>query len=132
MHEMRLLMANGSRMSLYTGGEDVVLEHNYVGILLEGFLKAENQNNIVPPVVLLPLNMDLKMLGLDSSAMKHMSFCYASSRYQVEARSRVIIFEAGRLLLSEANVQGSSSLLSWPESSQRPNSLTSSRDELKH
>ncbi|KQJ88386.1 hypothetical protein BRADI_4g17381v3, partial [Brachypodium distachyon] len=111
MHEMRLLMANGSRMSLYTGGEDVVLEHNYVGILLEGFLKAENQNNIVPPVVLLPLNMDLKMLGLDSSAMKHMSFCYASSRYQVEARSRVIIFEAGRLLLSEANVQGSSSLL---------------------
>lgn len=71
MHETRLLVTTGSIMNLYTKGEDIILEHNYIGILLEGTLKAENQNNIVPPGVLLPSNLDLELLGLESSGSVH-------------------------------------------------------------
>ncbi|XBI03191.1 hypothetical protein VPH35_131638 [Triticum aestivum] len=105
MQETRLLVSTGSTMNLYTKGEDIMLEHNYVGILLEGTLKAENQNSIVPPGVLVPSNMDLELLGLESSAMNRMDSCYAANSYQVEAQAaRVIIFEVGRLF-TEANGQ---------------------------
>ncbi|XP_044330681.1 sodium/hydrogen exchanger 7 isoform X3 [Triticum aestivum] len=105
MQETRLLVSTGSAMNLYTKGEDIILEHNYIGILLEGTLKAENQNNIVPPGVLLPSSMDLELLGLQSSEMNHMDSCSAANSYQVEAQAaRVIIFEVGRLF-TEANGQ---------------------------
>ncbi|XP_037463165.1 sodium/hydrogen exchanger 7-like isoform X3 [Triticum dicoccoides] len=104
MQETRLLVSTGSTMNLYTKGEDIMLEHNYIGILLEGTLKAENQNSILPPGVLLPSNMDLELLGLESSAMNRMDSCYAADSYQVEAQARVLIFEVGRLF-TEANGQ---------------------------
>lgn len=137
-HETRLLIAKGSTMKIYTKGEDIALEHNQIGILLEGLLKAENQNNIVSPGVLLPSNMDLELLGLQSSAMNLMDHCYPANSYQVQARVRVIIFEAGRLL-AEANLQRSSplltlsgehgGLLSWPENSQESTSLAATRNQ---
>ncbi|KAM3383709.1 hypothetical protein ACQJBY_008405 [Aegilops geniculata] len=105
LQETRLLVSTGSTMNLYTKGEDIILEHNYIGILLEGTLKAENQNNIVPPGVLLPSSMDLELLGLQSSDMNHMDSCSAANSYQVEAQAaRIIIFEVGRLF-TEANGQ---------------------------
>ncbi|XP_048554926.1 uncharacterized protein LOC125535899 [Triticum urartu] len=94
MQETRLLVSTGSTMNLYTKGEDIILEHNYIGIILEGTLKAENQNNIVPPGVLLPSSMDLELLGLQSSEMNNMDSCSAANSFQVEAQAaRVIIFE---------------------------------------
>ena len=57
-------------------------------------MKAENQNNIVPPGVLLPSSMDLELLGLQSSEMNNMDSCSAANSFQVEAQAaRVIIFE---------------------------------------
>lgn len=58
MHEMRLLNAEASSMNdIYNVGEDIVLEQNYVGILLEGILKTKDQNMIASPGVLLPSNI---------------------------------------------------------------------------
>jgi hypothetical protein len=70
-HETRLLIAKASSMNIYTEGEDIVLENNQIGILLEGLLKVENQNNVVSPGVLLPSNIDLELLGLQPSGSVH-------------------------------------------------------------
>uniref|UniRef100_A0ACD5Z7M5 Uncharacterized protein n=1 Tax=Avena sativa TaxID=4498 RepID=A0ACD5Z7M5_AVESA len=137
-HETRLLIAKGSTMNLYTEGEDIALEHNQIGILLEGLVKAENQSNIVSPGVVLPSNIDLELLGLQPSGMNDLDYCYAANSFHVQARARLIIFEAGRLL-AEANLQRSSpllalsgehgGLLSWPESSQESTSLSAARNQ---
>lgn len=67
MGEIRILIAERSTMNIYIKGEDIGLEQNCVGILLEGFLKTKNQNLIAPPGVLLPSNTDLNLFGLQSS-----------------------------------------------------------------
>lgn len=130
MHEMRVLIAERANMNIYIKGEDIELEHNTIGVLLEGFLKTRNQSLITPPGVLLPSNTDLNLFGLQSSASNRMDFCYTAPSYQVEARARIIFFEIGRAD-TEANLQRSmsqtvevprmlskehSGLLSWPES----------------
>jgi len=70
MHEIRVLVAERSTMNIYIKGEDIEIEQNYIGILLEGFLKTRNQNLITPPVVLLPSNADLSLFGLESSGFQ--------------------------------------------------------------
>ncbi|KAK3137158.1 hypothetical protein QOZ80_5BG0448600 [Eleusine coracana subsp. coracana] len=112
MHEIRVLIAERSTMNVYIKGEDIELEHNYIGILLEGFLKTKNQNLITPPAVLLPSNTDLTLFGLESSAMNHVDYCYTAPSYQVEARARIIFFEIGRVSEIEADIQRTASLLS--------------------
>lgn len=42
-------------------------EHNQIGILLKGLLKAESENSIAPQGVLLPPNMNLELHGPQSS-----------------------------------------------------------------
>nr|BAF41925.1 Na+/H+ antiporter [Phragmites australis] len=134
MHEIRVLIAERSTMNIYIKGEDIELEQNYIGILLEGFLKTKNQNLITPPGVLLPSNTDLNLFGLESSAMNHIDYCYTAPSYQVEARARIIFFEIGRVWETQPDLQRTvsllaqthepprtlskehSGLLSWPES----------------
>lgn len=70
MHEIRVLVAERSTMNIYIKGEDIELEQNYIGILLEGFLKTRNQNLITPPGVLLPSSTDLSLFGLESSGIQ--------------------------------------------------------------
>jgi hypothetical protein len=70
MHEMRVLISERSMLNIYIKGEDIELGHNYVGILLEGFLKMNN-HLITPPAVLLPSNTDLNVFGLQSSGSTH-------------------------------------------------------------
>uniref|UniRef100_A0ACD5ZDM4 Uncharacterized protein n=2 Tax=Avena sativa TaxID=4498 RepID=A0ACD5ZDM4_AVESA len=111
MHEMRVLISERSSMNIYIKGEDIELGHNYVGILLEGFLKMNNQTLITPPAVLLPSNTDLYLFGLQSSAMNHIDYCYTAPSYQVEARARAILFEIRRPE-AESDLQRSASLLS--------------------
>ncbi|CAM0147134.1 unnamed protein product [Urochloa decumbens] len=139
MHEVRVLVAERSMMNIYIKGEDIELEQNYFGILLEGFLKTRNQNLITPPGVLLPSNTDLSLFGLESSAVNHIDYCHTAPSYQVEARARIIFFDMGRASEAEADLQRSVSLLShsheppprtmskehsgllcWPESFRRP------------
>jgi hypothetical protein len=67
MHEIRVLIAERSTVNVYIKGEDIEVEHNYIGILLEGFLKTKSQNLLTPPAVLLPSNTDLTLFGLESS-----------------------------------------------------------------
>lgn len=126
MGEIRILIAERSTMNIYIKGEDIGLEQNCVGILLEGFLKTKNQNLIAPPGVLLPSNTDLNLFGLQSSAMNHIDYCYTAPSYQVEARARVIFLEIGRpeteadlpqtLEAQRTLSKEHSGLLSWPES----------------
>ncbi|KAL6847481.1 hypothetical protein ACP4OV_023334 [Aristida adscensionis] len=113
MHEIRVLIAERSSMNIYIKGEDIELEQNYVGILLEGFLKTKSQALITPPGVLLPSNTDLSLFGLESSsAMNHIDYCHTAPGYQVEARARIIFFEVGRISEAEADLQRTVSLLS--------------------
>nr|QOI16611.1 Na+/H+ antiporter [Zea mays] len=128
MHEMRVLVAERSTMNIYIKGEDLEVEQNCIGILLEGFLKTENLTLITPPALLLPWNADLSLFGLESS-----DYCHTARRYQVEARARIIFFdeaEAAHLHVqtSASLPQGEparsmskehSGLLSWPESFRR-------------
>ncbi|KAG2622513.1 hypothetical protein PVAP13_3NG262700 [Panicum virgatum] len=112
MHEIRVLVAERSTMNIYIKGEDIELEQNYIGILLEGFLKTRNQNLITPPVVLLPSNADLSLFGLESSAVNLVYYCHTAPSYQVEARVRIIFFDMGRASEAEADLQRTTSLLS--------------------
>nr|TKV92145.1 hypothetical protein SEVIR_9G144600v2 [Setaria viridis] len=58
MREMRLLIAETSSVNgIYNVGEDIVQEHDYVGILLEGILKTKDKNMLASPGVLLPSNI---------------------------------------------------------------------------
>jgi len=70
MHEIRVLVAERSTMNIYIKGEDIEIDQNHIGILLEGFLKTRNQNLITPPAVLLPSNADLSIFGLESSGFQ--------------------------------------------------------------
>lgn len=70
MHEIRVLVAERSTMNIYIKGEEIELEQNYIGILLEGFLRTKNLNLITPPGVLLPSNTDLSLFGLESSGFQ--------------------------------------------------------------
>jgi len=112
MHEIRVLVAERSTMNIYIKGEDIEIEQNYIGILLEGFLKTRNQNLITPPVVLLPSNADLSLFGLESSAVNLVDYCHTAPSYQVEARARIIFFDMGRASEAEADLQRTTSLLS--------------------
>ncbi|VAH12722.1 unnamed protein product [Triticum turgidum subsp. durum] len=110
MREMRVLISERSSTNIYILGEDIELGHNYVGILLEGFLKTKNLHSIMAPAVLLPSNTDLNLFGLQPSAVNHVDYCYTAPSYQVETRARVILFELGRPG-READLQRSGSLL---------------------
>ncbi|KAG8092779.1 hypothetical protein GUJ93_ZPchr0012g20684 [Zizania palustris] len=109
--ELRVLITERSTVNIYIKGEDIELEQNYIGILLEGFLKTKNQNLITPPGLLLPSNTDLNLFGLESSAMHRVDYCYTEPSYQVETRARILFFEIGRPEV-EADLQRSASLIS--------------------
>uniref|UniRef100_A0A0E0BVT5 Cyclic nucleotide-binding domain-containing protein n=1 Tax=Oryza glumipatula TaxID=40148 RepID=A0A0E0BVT5_9ORYZ len=150
-HELRVLITERSTMNIYIKGEEIELEQNFIGILLEGFLKTKNQTLITPPGLLLPPNADLNLFGLESSAINRIDYCYTAPSYQVEARARILFVEIGRPEI-EADLQRSASLisqtlelprtqskehsglLSWPESfrksrgAQNGASLTEIRD----
>ena len=84
MRKMRVLLSERSSMNIYIKGEEFELVHNYIGILLEGFLKTTHQHLITPPAVLLPSSADLNLSGLQSSGSQYFhqsnsySVCYGS------------------------------------------------------
>ncbi|CAN6317341.1 unnamed protein product [Urochloa humidicola] len=125
MHEMRLLIAETSRVNgIYNVGEDIILEHNYVGILLEGNLRTKDQNMIASPGVLLPSNIHSNF-AQNSSAMDNY---YASPSYQVEARARIIFIKTGRQADGQRGSSSISRTRSNPGSSPAP--LDTSLEEV--
>nr|AEV89922.1 plasma membrane Na+/H+ antiporter [Aeluropus littoralis] len=118
MHEIRVLIAERSTINVYIRGEDIRIEQNHVGILLEGYLRSKDKNLIKPPGILLPANSDWSSFGLESSAVNHVDYCYAAPVYQVDSRARILIFEIVRTE-TEAEMQRSVSLLSQTHEPQR-------------
>lgn len=67
IHEIRVLINEKSTINVYIRGEDIEIEQNHVGILLEGYLRSKDRNLIKPPGILLPANSDWSSFGLESS-----------------------------------------------------------------
>ncbi|KAM0936277.1 putative cyclic nucleotide-binding domain, cation/H+ exchanger, rmlC-like jelly roll [Dioscorea sansibarensis] len=148
MPEMRSLVAERSTMKNYISGEVIEIKPNYVGFLLEGFLrpKEAKQELIASPAVLFLSFMDLSSTSLDSSGANHSNFCHQGSWYQVETRARVMFFNIGSTEVEGALQRRSSlvsqsmepsrthsreraGLLSWPESFYKARSHLQSPNE---
>ncbi|XP_047330255.1 sodium/hydrogen exchanger 8 [Impatiens glandulifera] len=139
MQDLRSLIAERSKMTIYLRGENVEVPHHSIGILLEGFLKA--QDLISSPAVLLPSNGDTSFLGSESSGNNQASFSHQGCNYQAESRTRLITFDIAAYELASRTVQRRSSsrishsldhhssrsftrehsgLMSWPEHFYKP------------
>ncbi|MCD7454418.1 Son of sevenless 1 [Datura stramonium] len=111
MQDMRALVAERSTMSVYIRGESFELPHHSIGILLEGFAKAHGSHEglLSAPAPLLPSSWEQQSFhNIEASA----SFSHQPSRYQVETRTRVIMFDIAGFLTGRGLQRRSSSLLS--------------------
>nr|AQN76683.1 Na+/H+ antiporter [Populus euphratica]AQN76684.1 Na+/H+ antiporter [Populus euphratica] len=153
MQELRALVAERSVMTTYLRGETIEIPHHSIGFLLEGFIKAHGFQDelIASPAVLLPPQGNQSFQKIGMSGAQAASFSHQGSRYQVEARARVIIFDIAAFEADGALRRGSSSLvlgdhphryftrehgglMSWPENFYKPrereqNGVGTSRSE---
>nr|AVA17733.1 SOS1-like protein 1 [Populus grandidentata] len=139
MQELRALVAERSVMTTYIRGETVEIPHHSIGFLLEGFIKAHGFQDelIASPAVLLPPQGNQSFQKIGITGAQAASFSHQGSRYQVEARARVIIFDIAAFEADGALRRGSSSLvsvdhpqrsftrehgglMSWPENLYKP------------
>ncbi|XP_011021707.1 PREDICTED: sodium/hydrogen exchanger 8-like isoform X2 [Populus euphratica] len=138
MQELRVLVAQRSVITTYIRGETIEVPHHSLGFLLEGFIKAHGfQELIASPAVLLPLQGNQSSQNIEISGSQAASFYHQGSRYQVEARARVIFFDIAAFEVDGALRRRSSSLasvdhpnrpltrehgglMSWPENFYRP------------
>ncbi|XP_011024884.1 PREDICTED: sodium/hydrogen exchanger 7-like isoform X4 [Populus euphratica] len=139
MQELRALVAERSVMTTGIRGETIEIPRHYIGFLLEGFLKAHGFQDelIASPAVLLPPQGNQSFQKIGISGAQAVSYSHQGSRYQVEARARVIIFDIAAFEGDGALRRGSSSLvsvdnphrsftreygglLSWPENLYKP------------
>nr|AVA17729.1 SOS1-like protein 1 [Populus balsamifera] len=139
MQELRALVAERSVMTTYIRGETIEILHHSIGFLLEGFIKAHGFQDelIAPPAVLLPPQGNQSFQKIGISGAQAASFSHQGSRYQVEARARVIIFDIAAFEADGALRRRSSSLvsvdhphrsftrehgglMSWPENLYKP------------
>nr|CAD20320.1 putative Na/H antiporter [Cymodocea nodosa] len=150
LQEVRGLIAERSRMNIYISGEFIEIPHNSVCILLEGFLKTQDAHKslIASPAVLLPSNVELSFLSLESSGIAAASFCHRGNSYMAEARARVILFEIGATeppsplqrrqsswmshSIEPQKLQEHGGLMSWPENLQRARSHQILKDSDHH
>nr|AVA17734.1 SOS1-like protein 1 [Populus ilicifolia] len=139
MQELRALVAERSVMTTYLRGETIEIPHHSIGFLLEGFIKAHGFQDelIASPAVLLPPQGNQSFQKIGFTGAQAASFSHQGSRYQVEARARVIIFDIAAFEADGALRRGSSSLvlgdhphryftrehgglMSWPENFYKP------------
>nr|ABN04857.1 salt-overly-sensitive 1 [Eutrema halophilum] len=100
MHELRALVsAESSKQTTYVSGESIEIDHNSVGLLLEGFIKAvgiQEELLIASPAALLHSNENQSFRNSsEASGILRVSFSRQAARYSVETRARVIIFNHG-------------------------------------
>ncbi|KAJ4960786.1 hypothetical protein NE237_020696 [Protea cynaroides] len=137
MQELRALVAEKSMMNIYVSGETVEVPNHSIGLLLEGFIKNQDvQELITSPAALLPSYGDLSFTNLETAGAKTTSFCHHRSCYQVETRARVILFDiaafegdnlkrTASLVPHSIDLQRGPSieygrLMSWPENFYKP------------
>ncbi|KAI5573576.1 hypothetical protein BDE02_10G088800 [Populus trichocarpa] len=138
LQELRVLVAQRSVITTYIRGETIEVPHHSLGFLLEGFIKAHGfQELIASPAVLLPLQGNQSSQNIEISGSQAASFSHQGSRYQVEARARVIFFDIAAFEVDGALRRRPSSLasvdrpnrpltrehgglMSWPENFYRP------------
>ncbi|XP_055819135.1 sodium/hydrogen exchanger 8 isoform X1 [Solanum dulcamara] len=114
MQDMRALIAERSTMSVYIRGESFELPHHYIGLLLEGFVKAHGSHEglLSAPSPLLPSSWEQRSFhNIEASGFHAASFSHQPYRYQVETRARVIMLDFARFQTGRG-LQRSSSLLS--------------------
>nr|AVA17742.1 SOS1-like protein 1 [Populus szechuanica] len=113
MQELRALVAERSVMTTYIRGETIEIPHHFIGFLLEGFIKAHGFQDelIASPAVLLPPQGNQSFQKIRITGAQAASFSHQGSRYQVEARARVIIFDIAAFEADGALRRGSSSLV---------------------
>lgn len=114
MQEVRALVAEKSKMGTYLSGESIELPHHYIGLLLEGYIKAQGiqEELITSPAALLPLYGDQSFRGSETPGVRSVSFLHQSSCYQVETRARVIMFDITAFEANRALQRRSSSSVS--------------------
>ncbi|GKU97559.1 hypothetical protein SLEP1_g10696 [Rubroshorea leprosula] len=124
MQDLRALVTERSVMKTYISGESMEVPPQYVGFLLEGFVKPHGvqEELIASPAVLLPLQQNQSFHSVDTSGARAASFSYQRSCYQVESRARIILFDTASFVVDNAigSRQRSLSrehggLMSWPE-----------------
>nr|AVA17714.1 SOS1-like protein 1B [Populus nigra] len=138
LQELRVLVAQRSVITTYIRGETIEVPHHSLGFLLEGFIKAHGfQELTASPAVLLPLQGNQSSQNIEISGSQAASSSHQGSRYQVEARARVIFFDIAAFEVDDALRRRSSSLasvdrpnrpltrehgglMSWPENFYRP------------
>ncbi|KAL1568679.1 Son of sevenless 1 [Salvia divinorum] len=102
MQDLRTLTAERSIMNIYIRGESFELLPQSVGFLLEGFIRKQGgqEEMLTAPAAILP-HLDQSFSQSETLGVRAGSFYHHVPVYQVETRSRVIIFdiagfEAGR------------------------------------
>lgn len=122
MHELRALVVEGSSMKVYLSGETIEVLSNCIGLLLEGFVRNEDAQQVFikSPAALLPSHSNLSMIGLGSTGFQNSSFCHSGSRYHVETRARIIFFELDNVGLDSSLWKRSVSKLSQSLEPVRP------------
>ncbi|KAL2557784.1 Sodium/hydrogen exchanger 7 [Forsythia ovata] len=109
MQDLRVLVAERSTMNIYIRGESFELPHHSIGFLLEGFIKLQGTQEelLTYPATILP-HADQRIRQSETSGAGESSFSRQLSRYQVETRARVIVFDVSGF---ERNLQKRSSSL---------------------
>ncbi|PHT60416.1 Sodium/hydrogen exchanger 7 [Capsicum baccatum] len=115
MQDMRALVAERSTTSVYIRGESFELPHYSIGFLLEGFVNIHGSHEglLSAPAPLLPSSWEQQSFhNTETSGVNVASFSHQPSRYQVETRARVIIFDVAGFQTGRGLPRRSSSLLS--------------------
>ncbi|CAM6099086.1 unnamed protein product [Calypogeia fissa] len=89
LQEFRALMIEGSNMRTYIRGEVIEVEYGKIGILLEGFVKQEDKNDVISaPAGLLGQVREVTHRGSWLSSLIPQSLIYLA-----EARARVLFLD---------------------------------------
>lgn len=139
MRDLRVLVVERSVMTTHIAGETIEIPRHSIGILLEGFIKSHGvqEELITSPAVLFSLHGNQSFRNVETSGMSGSIFSHQGSYYEVETRSRVIIFDMAALQSDNILNQSSSfihsvdhpqrslsrdhsGLMSWPELISKP------------
>ncbi|KAM3324749.1 hypothetical protein P3S67_005901 [Capsicum chacoense] len=115
MQVMRALVAERSTMCVYIRGESFEIPHHSIGFLLVGFVNANGSHEglLSAPAALLPSSWEQQSFhNSKTSGVNAASFSHQPSRYHVETRARVIIFDVAGFQTGRSLQRRSSSLLS--------------------
>ncbi|GAB2283487.1 Son of sevenless 1 [Dionaea muscipula] len=139
MQDMRTLITERSRITTCIRGETVELPPNFIGFLLEGFVKTQGLHAelITSPAALLPPKRNPSLPALDVSGIQSGNLLHQGIFYYVETRARLVMFDIAAFQAHNAMQRRPSSfilhsgehpsrtltrehgsLMSWPEQGQ--------------